>query len=94
MCIDAFKMFLLYVIDSYNSEDECMDKKILVETELPSLKSLGKLNFEIEWDYKDNRWRVESQDETYYDISSEYLVNWYEQLSTMKLIRDLVVKRT
>lgn len=81
-----FKNMLFFVLDSYNKEDECMTKRLIVKTFLPSLKGNRLLEFAIEWDYRNQEWNVESQDETYYGITSNYLINWFATLHRLNVI--------
>lgn len=84
----TFAQYMFNVLDSYNKEDEAVENKIVIETLIPSVKGNYNLIFEIEWDVDDQRWNIRNQDETQYNVKSNFLVDWFNKLLDLKLIDD------
>lgn len=81
-----FKILLFFVLDSYNEEDDCMERRLRVTTLLPSLKGDKPREYVIEWDVDHHHWNIESQDETHYGVSSDRLLNWFTVLYELKMV--------
>lgn len=86
--VSVFKECMFIVIDSYNKEDDSMEKVLIIETSLPSLKNKNNLRYRVEWNPNSQEWDVESTDENYYSVSSQYLIGWFTELCALDVVEN------